>query len=99
MSEQDATGAEDLPVPEQPVGDTPAEPPTNLDLDADLDEGNDDGPVVIDDLGGQSFSDAVDATIVEFDDGDIVKGTVVKIDSDEVLLDIGYKSEGVIPSR
>ena len=53
----------------------------------------------LDDLGGQSFADAVDATIVEFDDGDIVTGKVVKIDSDEVLLDIGYKSEGVIPSR
>ena len=55
--------------------------------------------VVFDDLDGQSLSDAIDATIVEFDDGDIVKGRVVKIDSDEVLLDIGYKSEGVIPSR
>jgi len=55
--------------------------------------------VVFDDLDGQSFSDAVDATIVAFDDGDIVTGIVVKIDSDEVLLDIGYKSEGVIPSR
>jgi small subunit ribosomal protein S1 len=57
------------------------------------------GLVVLDDLGGQSFADAVDATIVEFDDGDIVTGRVVKIDSDEVLLDIGFKSEGVIPSR
>jgi small subunit ribosomal protein S1 len=55
--------------------------------------------VVLDDLGGLSFADAVDATIVEFDDGDIVTGRVVKIDSDEVLLDIGFKSEGVIPSR
>jgi len=61
--------------------------------------GAQDGTVVLDDLGSQSFSDAVDETIVAFDDGDIVKGTVVKIDSDEVLLDIGYKSEGVIPSR
>ena len=26
------------------------------------------------------------------------KGTVVKVDKDEVLLDIGYKSEGVIPA-
>ena len=56
-------------------------------------------PVVFDDLGDLSFSDAIDATIVEFDDGDLVSGTVVKIDNDEVLLDIGYKSEGVIPSR
>ena len=52
-----------------------------------------------DDLGGMSLEDAIDATIVAFDDGDIVTGEVVKIDSDEVLLDIGYKSEGVIPSK
>ncbi len=52
-----------------------------------------------DDLGGMSFEEAVDRTIVEFDDGDIVKGTVVKVDHDEVLLDIGFKSEGVIPAR
>ncbi len=55
--------------------------------------------VVEDDLGGMSLEDAIAATIVNFDDGDIVKGTVVKIDKDEVLLDIGYKAEGVIPSR
>ena len=52
-----------------------------------------------DDLGGMSFEDAIAGTIVEFDDGDIVKGTVVKVDKDEVLLDIGFKSEGVIPAR
>ena len=46
-----------------------------------------------------SFEDAIGGTIVSFEDGDIVKGTVVKIDKDEVLLDIGFKSEGVIPSR
>ena len=34
-----------------------------------------------------------------FDEGGLVTGTVVKIDSDEVLLDIGFKSEGVIPSK
>src|SRR6476646_586070 len=42
---------------------------------------------------------AVDATIKYFNDGDLVEGTVVKVDRDEVLLDIGYKSEGVIPAR
>jgi small subunit ribosomal protein S1 len=51
------------------------------------------------DLGGMSLEDAISGTIVEFDDGDIVNGTVVKVDKDEVLLDIGFKSEGVIPSR
>ena len=55
--------------------------------------------VVEDDLGQLSFDDAIARTIVEFDDGDIVRGTVVKVDRDEVLLDIGFKSEGVIPSR
>ncbi len=55
--------------------------------------------VVEDDLGSLSFDEAIASTIVDFDDGDLVTGTVVKVDKDEVLLDIGYKSEGVIPSR
>ncbi|HKP90917.1 MAG TPA: 30S ribosomal protein S1, partial [Thermoleophilaceae bacterium] len=40
-----------------------------------------------------------DATIVPFSEGDVVSGAVVRIDKDEVLVDIGYKSEGVIPSQ
>jgi small subunit ribosomal protein S1 len=39
------------------------------------------------------------ATMVSFEEGDVVKGRVVRIDKDEVLVDIGYKSEGVIPSH
>jgi small subunit ribosomal protein S1 len=39
-----------------------------------------------------------DATIKPFEEGDVVSGEVVRIDKDEVLVDIGYKSEGVIPS-
>src|SRR5437870_13024610 len=35
----------------------------------------------------------------DFRDGELVEGVVVKVDRDEVLLDIGYKSEGVIPSK
>src|SRR3954463_14091665 len=34
-----------------------------------------------------------------FEEGDVVTGKVVRIDNDEVLVDIGYKSEGVIPSN
>src|SRR4029453_8579008 len=48
--------------------------------------------VVADDL-GVSFDEAVASTMVEVEDGQIVHGRVVKIDKDEVLLDIGYKSE------
>src|SRR5208283_2911097 len=47
----------------------------------------------------EAFLAAIDETIKYFNDGDIVEGTVVKVDRDEVLLDIGYKTEGVIPSR
>ncbi len=39
-----------------------------------------------------------DATLHPFEEGDVVTGHVVRIDHDEVLVDIGYKSEGVIPS-
>src|SRR6266498_3254289 len=56
--------------------------------------------VAINDIGGeQAFIDAIDETIKYFNDGDIVEGVIVKVDRDEVLLDIGYKTEGVIPSR
>ncbi len=56
--------------------------------------------VAIDDFGSpEAFLAAIDATIKYFNDGDIVTGTVVKVDRDEVLLDIGYKTEGVIPSK
>ena len=47
----------------------------------------------------EEFERALEATIKDFGDGDIVEGVVVKVDPEEVLLDIGYKSEGVIPSR
>src|SRR5438552_18282148 len=39
-----------------------------------------------------------DATLHPFQEGDVVSGRVVRIDNDEVLVDIGYKSEGVIPA-
>jgi small subunit ribosomal protein S1 len=110
LSDQDATEATTATVPEE-HGEAAAATPEAETLDTETtetaettettetpEEGQNE-LVVLDDLGGQSFADAVDATIVEFDDGDIVTGRVVKIDSDEVLLDIGFKSEGVIPSR
>jgi small subunit ribosomal protein S1 len=43
------------------------------------------------------FVAALEHTVLEFSEGDIVEGTVVSIDQNEVLVDIGYKSEGVIP--
>ncbi|MHB1614274.1 MAG: 30S ribosomal protein S1 [Actinomycetes bacterium] len=56
--------------------------------------------VAVNDIGtAEDFMAAIDQTIKYFNDGDIVEGTIVKVDRDEVLLDIGYKTEGVIPSR
>ena len=56
--------------------------------------------VAINDIGSEEdLLAAIDATIKHFNDGDIVEGRIVKVDRDEVLLDIGYKTEGVIPSR
>jgi small subunit ribosomal protein S1 len=56
--------------------------------------------VAVNDIGSaDDFLAAIDQTIKYFNDGDIVEGTIVKVDRDEVLLDIGYKTEGVIPSR
>jgi small subunit ribosomal protein S1 len=40
-----------------------------------------------------------ESVLIDFKDGDIVEGEVVRIDKDEVLVDIGYKSEGLIPSN
>ena len=55
--------------------------------------------VVFEDISDEEFSAMIDSTISPFDEGDLVTGTIVKIDHDEVLLDIGFKSEGVIPVR
>ena len=56
--------------------------------------------VAVNDIGSaDEFLAAVDETIKYFNDGDIVEGTIVKVDRDEVLVDIGYKTEGVILSR
>jgi small subunit ribosomal protein S1 len=39
-----------------------------------------------------------ESTFPEINEGQVVHGTVVRVDKDEVLVDIGYKSEGVIPT-
>ncbi len=48
---------------------------------------------------GDDFEKAIEATVLEFREGDIVEGTIVNVDSEGALVDIGYKSEGFIPTR
>jgi small subunit ribosomal protein S1 len=54
---------------------------------------------VADDLTPEELPAAIEASLKDFNEGDLVSGKIVRIDRDEVLLDIGYKSEGVIPSK
>jgi small subunit ribosomal protein S1 len=54
-----------------------------------------DGPEYVE-VDGQQVPN-YDVTIPLFNEGDVVTGRVVRVDKDEVLVDIGYKSEGVIP--
>ena len=56
--------------------------------------------IAVNDIGSEEeILQAVDQTIKPFNDGDLVTGTVVKVDRDEVLVDIGYKTEGIIPGK
>src|SRR5581483_7679707 len=80
--------------PAVPAATLTEEAPAPADLDGYIPRS-----IVENDLGGMSLEDAISGTIVEFEEGDMVKGTVVKVDKDEVLLDIGFKSEGVIPAK
>jgi len=52
-----------------------------------------------DDMGPEDFAAAIAETVLEFKEGDILKGHVVNLEQDEVLVDIGYKSEGVVPLK
>ncbi|MDG2301745.1 MAG: 30S ribosomal protein S1 [Acidimicrobiales bacterium] len=55
--------------------------------------------IAVNDLGNQTLDDAFEASMIQVEDGQLVAGSVVKIDREEVLLDIGFKSEGVIPRK
>ncbi len=55
--------------------------------------------IEFDDVSDEQLNAMIDGTLTEFDEGDLVDGTVVKLEHDEVLVDIGFKSEGVIPAR
>ncbi len=88
-TEQASTAAGAAPHTGQTGAGEPAAPP-----------GGRASAVAVNDIGSsEEFLAAVDETIKYFGDGDLVSGTIVKVDRDEVLLDIGYKTEGVIPSR
>jgi small subunit ribosomal protein S1 len=56
--------------------------------------------IAINDIGDEAeLLRRIDDTILSFKDGDLVKGKVVRISKDEVYVDVGYKTEGLIPNR
>ena len=55
--------------------------------------------IAVNDLDGKTLEEAFADSMVAVEDGQLVAGTVVKVDREEALLDIGFKSEGVIPRR
>lgn len=44
------------------------------------------------------YEDEINASFVKFREGDIIKGTVVSVEEEEVILDLQSFSQGVIPS-
>ena len=55
--------------------------------------------IAVNDLDEEQLAAAYASSVVTVEEGTMVTGHVVRIDNDEVLVDIGFKSEGVIPSR
>src|SRR5256884_9056940 len=67
--------------------------------DGKIDEQSGTAQAVQDDFTPEELAAAIEASVTDFKEGDILEGHIVKVDRDEVLVDIGYKSEGVIPSK
>ena len=44
-----------------------------------------------------NFADAFEKSMVTLRDGDIVKGKVIGFNNNEIFVDLGYKSDGIIP--
>lgn len=58
------------------------------------------GIQTVDDFASEEeFLSAVDDSIRYFSEGDLITGKVVRVDRDEVLVDVSYKTEGVINQK
>jgi len=99
---------EEIPQQEKPVDafqeETPdvepvqdQEAPSDQDQEDFLSDEDEDFDMDIDEEDPEKMLEVYDETLRDFEEGEIVKGVVVKIDRDEVMVDVGYKSEGYIP--
>ena len=96
---QEQTEGEAPAEVQEPVGEDAAEDQEVLSDEVEEDS-SDEGILSDIDLSEEDpekLLEAYDETLRDFEEGEIVKGVVVKIDRDEVMVDVGYKSEGYIP--
>ena len=80
---EDRTQEEDAPTETHPIRQALVAPDLS-DLPDDIED---------------DFERAIEATVLEFKEGDILSGTVVSVDAEGAMVDIGFKSEGLIPAR
>jgi small subunit ribosomal protein S1 len=57
----------------------------------------DESPEEAGDMG--QFEDLFEKSLRTFQEGEVLEGTVVRVDKESVMIDVGYKSEGLIPIR
>jgi small subunit ribosomal protein S1 len=81
---------------ETPIGQESSQALASEDVEYDGDD-DDEEYMFSDDEDNENMLEAYDETLRDFEEGEIVKGVVIKIDRDEVMVDVGYKSEGYIP--
>ncbi|MDH3211078.1 MAG: 30S ribosomal protein S1 [Myxococcales bacterium] len=48
--------------------------------------------------GGGTFAELFEKSVKSVKEGDVVRGTVLSVDEDHVQIDIGFKSEGLVPT-
>ena len=101
-SDQEASASNDDSAPAA-VADSALSETDTADAPA-AEEADEDEPVPVRELGPEPTTmeellAEQDSDIKSFKHGDVVEGTVVRIDKDEILVDIGAKSEGVVSNR
>ncbi|HEY3428493.1 MAG TPA: S1 RNA-binding domain-containing protein, partial [Acidimicrobiia bacterium] len=79
----DADPVDPAPRDSAPSDPAPSDPAPSVEMPSEMDD----------------FEAAINQTVVGFREGDIVEGRVVSVDADGAMVDVGYKSEGLIPTE
>ena len=97
-TEETEENGEAVPLSEGESGEAEAPDETSSVDDSTIVEASADTPEATPELAEiESLEEAYDNSLRAFSEGEIVKGTVINVDHDEVMVDIGFKSEGYIP--